>query len=81
MKTFKPIRTVTCKCDACLEEAEYRPYSHKFDSVSQMVVCHECSDDFEQSAKVYETPVKWGEVPETRVNYDEREYEPDYDND
>ena len=74
----------TCKCDVCLEEKNfsYDEDTHNYDSESGMVVCKCCFSDFEASAKVYETPVKWEPVPETKLDYDVREYEPDdYTND
>lgn len=80
---YPPLRTITCKCDVCMNESDFShdTDTHSYDSESGMVVCKNCLSDFRESAKVYETPVKWGEVPETRVNYKEEEYEPDYDND
>lgn len=80
---YPPIRTVTCKCDVCNEESDfsYDKDTHNYDIVSGMVVCFPCKEEFEYTAHVYGSVVKWESVPETRINYDEREYEPDYDND
>lgn len=80
-RTYPTIRTVTCKCDVCLNETDFSENTHSYDSESGYVVCSDCLSDHMELAKVWETPVIWESVPEVRVNYNEEEYEPDYDND
>lgn len=55
------------------------PITALFDTVSGMLVCEGCKDDFEESAKVYGSNVNWHGVPERRLDYDVQEYEFDED--
>lgn len=80
---YPPIRTITCKCDACNNEVPHDKdhLVSLYDPFTKMVVCPDCQDDYKSSAELWGDAVNFIDVPEDRICYDEREYEPDYDND